>query len=306
MSRRVSFVEEPIRHFECEGKRVLDLRPCGVPFVPILSVSNPPMAQQGPSSLHVHRGCVEIVYCVRGANFHFETPERDYPFLPGMVFVSREDEPHRLSFNPSGHFVYRILVTLPKRGTCFRGADAIESRWLRRSLLKLPRSFRAKGESVRLAFERLFVSYDEDRDAGCRSLSVRTETYSLLKTVVEASKRDQPIKEDRAIKVWIGRIEAHPEDDVNFKEMCAEAQLPPGIFARRFAAMAGLPPRDYRNACRIREARRLLKRGLRVTEVAIRLGFSSSQYFATMFKRETGMSPSAFFNATEKGFGDGI
>ena len=286
------FVEEPIRHFERPGKRVLDLRPCGVTFVPILSLSNPPMAQRGPDVLHVHRGCVEIVYCVRGANLHFETPEREYPFLPGMVFVSRADEPHRLGFNTSGHFVYRILVCLPKKGECFQGLDAVESKWLRRALLKLPRCFRTKGEQVRAAFERIFASYDGDKSRGRRSVSLRTDAYSLLTTVIAESECYSPAREDRAVTAWVRRIEEHPEETVDFKAMSAEAQLPPGVFARRFAAVAGLPPRDYRNACRIRRAERLLEQGLRVTDVAVRLGFSSSQYFATVFKRETGKSPS--------------
>lgn len=288
----MSIQEEPIRHFERPGKRVLDLRKLGVPFVPVLSVSNPPKAMPGPTSLHVHRGCVEIVYCVRGANFCFETPERDYPFLPRTVFVSREDEPHRLSFNPNGHFVYRVLVALPRDGGRFAGATAAESAWLRNALFALPRAFRVRDESVRLAFERLFACYDEPVPTARQSVLLRTAAYDLLFAVLAASERTAEDRRDPVVVRWMKRIEDHPEADFDFAAMSANAKLPPGVFASRFAAVAGLPPRTFRNACRVRKAQRLLEQGASVTETAFALRFCSSQHFTKIFKRETGRSPS--------------
>ena len=291
MRGTVVYVEEPIRHFERPGKRVVDLRPLGVPFVPILSLSRPPTAQKGPATFHVHRGCVEIVYCVRGANFCFETPDGDYPFLPGTVFVSRDDEPHRLNANPSGHFVYRILVSLPRSGGCFQGLDKTESEWLRTALLALPRSFRAEQDEMRRAFERLFASYDADGSPARRAFALRTEVYDLLRRIVDASERSAETRRDAAVAACVKRVEAHPETDWDFRQMSRETRLPPGVFARRFAALAGLTPQSYRNACRIRKACRLLDAGKSVTDVAFALGFCSTSYFTTVFKRETGETP---------------
>ena len=50
---------------------------------------------------------------------------------------------------------------------------------------------------------------------------------------------------------------------------------------------------------KITESENLLKTGVKVTTVAYRFGFSSSQYFATVFKRFTGCTPSAFSEAIE-------
>ena len=284
----VHYVEEPLRHFERPGKRVLDLRPHGVSFVPTLSLSNPPKAMAGPSSLHVHKGCVEIVYCVRGAHFHFETPGRNYPFLPGTVFVSRDTEPHRLSANPNGHFVYRILVELQER---FEGLDKSESKWLRNALISLPRCFRVAGNSVRIGFEQLFASYDDMSDPVRRRVLLRMDVYALLKAVIVASERSLGRHRDSGVAKWVDEISRRPEEPCDFRRMCGETKLPSGVFARRFAEIAGLPPQAYRNACRIRKACRMLDRGLGVTDVAAALGFCSSQYFTTVFKRETGMTP---------------
>lgn len=285
---RVDYIEEPLRCFERPGKRVLDLRPLGVPFIPTLSLSNPPRATAGPSTLHVHKGCVEIVYCVRGAHFGFETPDRVYPFLPGTVFVSRDDEPHRLNSNPNGHFVYRVLVDLSGP---FVGLDANESLWVTEALCRLPRCFRVPDDRVRDAFARLFASYDDTADPIRRKVSLRFDAYALLKTIIVAAeamcvRRDNPV-----VMRWVEKIEQHPERPCDFRKMCAESKLPSGVFARRFAEASGLPPQAFRNACRIRRACLLLDQGQSVTDVAAALGFCSSQYFTTVFKREMGITP---------------
>ena len=292
MDRVASYVQEPIRHFECPGKRVLDLRPYGVPFVPILSLSNPPNAQQGPSSLHIHRGCVEIVYCVRGANFRFETPKRDYPFLTGTLFVSRDTEPHRLNSNPRGHFVYRVLVALPKLGRNFEGLAHDESEWLRSALLALPRSFHVDTDEIRRSFERLFASYDGLKSTPRGSFALRIEAFDLLHRVIDMAERAATVRDDAAVLACVRRVKAAPEIDYDFGAMSREVRLPPGVFARRFAEIAGLTPRAYRNACRIQKACSLLDAGRSVANVAFSLSFCSTSYFTTVFKRETGETPS--------------
>ena len=54
----------------------------------------------------------------------------------------------------------------------------------------------------------------------------------------------------------------------------------------------GMPPGEYILRAKIREAQRLLREGAGITGAAHALGFSSSQYFATVFKRFTCLTPS--------------
>ena len=52
---------------------------------------------------------------------------------------------------------------------------------------------------------------------------------------------------------------------------------------------------DYLARLRVRRAKALLRNGrLPVTRIAFDLGFSSSQYFATFFKRFAGFTPTAY------------
>ena len=73
---------------------------------------------------------------------------------------------------------------------------------------------------------------------------------------------------------------------------------------RRFKAEVGESPGEWLRCHRIEEAKHLIAfDGLGMAEVAERLGFKSSQYFATAFKRETGNSPSDYRGKAWQTFG---
>jgi AraC-like DNA-binding protein len=66
-------------------------------------------------------------------------------------------------------------------------------------------------------------------------------------------------------------------------------------FRRRFRERMGLPPQRYRLLQELERARRLLEdTDLPVGVLAAQLGFSSQAYFARVFRRETGLSPTVW------------
>jgi AraC family transcriptional regulator len=63
-----------------------------------------------------------------------------------------------------------------------------------------------------------------------------------------------------------------------------------------FRQAVGVPPHAYVTEQRLAAARHLLLAQPRLTidDIARRVGFSSASHFATAFRRQTGVSPSAF------------
>jgi AraC-like DNA-binding protein len=62
-----------------------------------------------------------------------------------------------------------------------------------------------------------------------------------------------------------------------------------------FKAQTGLTPNDYLQRLRVEKAQEQLKHTEQsVTEIALATGFSSGQYFSTVFSRYTGVSPTDF------------
>jgi AraC-like DNA-binding protein len=88
-------------------------------------------------------------------------------------------------------------------------------------------------------------------------------------------------------------IENHLEDPVHVPRLAEVARLSESRFKTRFKRELGVPPAEFWLRQKIEKATLLLK-SKSVTEVAHELGFSSSQYFATVFKRYTLCSPSRF------------
>ena len=102
---------EPIFYEDGKDWRIVDLRPHGVDCIPLFAFGNFAAMRPGAEP-HVHPGCIEVSLCMRG-NVVYEADGVEYPVLPGHVFISRPDEPHRRRDNPKGMSLYRMLFRLP-------------------------------------------------------------------------------------------------------------------------------------------------------------------------------------------------
>ena len=77
------------------------------------------------------------------------------------------------------------------------------------------------------------------------------------------------------------------------KRMAAQCGLGATYFVRRCRQLTNMTPLQYLNHSRLEAARQMLveQPDCKITEVAIRCGFNSPQYFATVFRRRFGRSP---------------
>jgi AraC-like DNA-binding protein len=79
------------------------------------------------------------------------------------------------------------------------------------------------------------------------------------------------------------------------EEMAALVGLGTTTFSEKAKSYTGFSPLNYLINIRISEAIKLLKRhDVHVTDIALDVGFYSSQHFATTFKKLTGYTPSEF------------
>ncbi len=79
------------------------------------------------------------------------------------------------------------------------------------------------------------------------------------------------------------------------EEMAAFAGMGTTAFTEKVKSYSGFSPLNYLINLRITEAIKLLKRGeVNVTDIALAVGFYSSQHFSTTFKKLTGYTPSEF------------
>ena len=84
-------------------------------------------------------------------------------------------------------------------------------------------------------------------------------------------------------------------------DLARQVGLSPTRFHALFRHAMGMTPRDYLGQLRLHEAKRALQEtDEEITTLALRLGYPSSQYFSTTFRRYTGLTPRAFRRAAKE------
>jgi len=274
----------PFRYIDTQERRVLNLEPDGIPCIPVLGLSNYKQIRHGTVE-HVHPGCLEISFCQRGS-LVFESGGEVYPFLPGKIFISQPDEWHRLRTNPKGPGKKGRMLNLPSD----------ESEWLENALRNFSHRLFTGTERVKFLFQRLFNLYDNlPRNTAQRHLNLRSTVLELLLALIEADNSPFHLHNPEPIKSTITEMLNHPEREYSTDELLRKSALSPSALTSLFKQTTGLPPHAFLLECRIQRAKELLQRSQKsVTQIAVSLGFSSSQHLAMHFKRATGMTPTAW------------
>jgi AraC-like DNA-binding protein len=101
-------------------------------------------------------------------------------------------------------------------------------------------------------------------------------------------------------RLCVARERLRTSERVPLVRIAREARLSTGELIRRFAALFGETPHQYRLRERLDRAKRLLANSEHsVTDVCLDVGFSSVGSFSTWFARRAGLAPSAYRRQAE-------
>ena len=89
----------------------------------------------------------------------------------------------------------------------------------------------------------------------------------------------------------------NPSDPRDLAQWAREVGASPRTLNRLFPAQTGMTFRDWRQQRRMLRALELLAGGVRVTDVALELGYEGSSAFIAMFRRSLGTTPKRYFDA---------
>jgi AraC-like DNA-binding protein len=248
-----------------------------------------------PLTEHHHAGSFEFVYIERG-KASWETTEGQFETRTGEVFYTLPDEVHRGSFNiiEPCRFWW-IILQIPAAQ-----AESTEKRWLGLEeteasqllevLYALPRVSKPETPSLR-SLQRIRAAIQ--RNDPLVSVEIRISILDFLLSI----KLPKPIafipagliSSMERIKAEIAhRLEWNPR----LEELAEMAHVSPSYFHKVFQSYTGLTPKSYLDHVKITEATRLLKETEHsITDITFILGFSSTQHFATAFRRLMGQTP---------------
>lgn len=283
-------IREKITYKDKPGERGVDLRPFGIDCIPYVGSSRFQQRRRG-TVYHVHPGCVEICLCMKG-RLLFESDGACFPFLPGSVFVSYPNQPHRMQANPKGLTVASLLFKIPRSGARILDLPAQESAFLVRSLTGFRKRIFQASARVKREFVRVFEIYDSGHpNRASNRLMMRTAVLELLLALIESAKSTQPT-EHSIFSDIAKRMSADPRTDYPLAELAREADLSKFAFSEAFKRVVGLPPHAWLIECRVRAAQKFLRTTRQpVKDIALSTGFYSSQHLTTAFKLSTGISP---------------
>ena len=98
----------------------------------------------------------------------------------------------------------------------------------------------------------------------------------------------------RAVRMFLEELDSNLNHPWTLREMAAAAWLGRSQFSQYCRELTNMTPLEYLTSRRVAQAMRLLREAddVTITDIAFLVGFQSSQYFATVFRRYTGQSPS--------------
>jgi len=232
-----------------------------------------------------------------------------FPMSAGDVFDWHVHEDHQLAWAAHGVLTVRTAtatwVLPPSRAlwipagqrheTMAAGAATMRTLYLRPAACPVSWPEFTPVDASPLLAELIGYLGDAGLDAARRS---RAEAVlaDLLVPVPMTSVQVAMPADDRARRV-AEALAADPADGRTLAAWGSQVGASSRTLARAFAAGTGLPFGRWRNLVRLRAAIEELAAGQPVGNVARHVGYESPSAFVAAFRRETGMTPAAYFRA---------
>jgi AraC-like DNA-binding protein len=245
---------------------------------------------------HVHDSRrLEICYVARGRRRHVIN-DRPYVAVGGDVVVVFPGDTHTAGWMPEEVCVqYFICLEVSRSQATFMDIRGPDARKMTCALLDLQsRHFpgtRAMEDHLRSVVE---LQKKRKKDPLATS-GIRTHILAVLLDVIACAAGGGRSMRP-AIRELLESIDERLGNPMTVADMARTAGLSVSRFKAVFRREVGMPPMEYVTRRRIDAAMaRLIGDGsVSATEVAMGLGFSSSQHFSTAFKRHVGVTPTEF------------
>ena len=137
--------------------------------------------------------------------------------------------------------------------------------------------------------ERLDAIYE---NAEKQPLTALSHLYALLSDLYTRMQTEQVSVQNGAIEQAVIHIENHYTEPLEIDELCKKCHLSRSSLFDQFKKRTGVSPITYKHNVMLQHALDMLSHtDLTVDEISQRVGFSSSNYFRTVFAKMTGKTP---------------
>ncbi len=247
---------------------------------------------------HSHGG-FELLFLLQGATAYEFAGQRTVELHGGHFLVVPPGLVHRGLHNvrsPSTICGLALNASRPSawRHTTFTSADVGQ---LREALENASQKVHPFNPALRWLVRRLMEEAGNYPANPCRE-EARMALRALICAVLVEAMRQMlvPVTQPKEFAAAaIAYLRTHLLEPVGMEDLVRHVGFSRARMFDIFKAQTGLTPNDYLQRARVEKAQEQLRQtNLAVTQIALATGFSSGQYFSTVFARYTGVSPTAF------------
>ncbi|MDC7232776.1 MAG: AraC family transcriptional regulator [Spirochaetales bacterium] len=250
-----------------------------------------------PTPLHHHSDIIEI-HCLSKGKRSCHVQDKTYTITGNELFISFPFEPHYSSSNDlSPCSFYGMQIDVSKKDDLL-GLNPEYSRALYDLLTTLNhRHLRFTTSDQKL----LSMAFNNigDNDSFSIMLGVQYLCTFLFKIpeFIPVRRESKSIR-DENIKRVLEVIDRHFLESPNLKELAVVSGYSLSRFKVKFREVVGFPPANYITYKKLEYAKQqLADTEDSITQIALDSGFSSSNYFCTVFHNSTQYTPSEFRKA---------
>ncbi|MBS6194437.1 MAG: helix-turn-helix transcriptional regulator [Clostridiales bacterium] len=245
-----------------------------------------------PLSTHTHSSMMEFVILEKGSQ-KYQVEGREYVIRPGEIFRTYPYEQHDTGTSPEEKAsLYYLIVDVEKVLENYGGCEPEDREKLRAYFEKSEEKIQKCDSGVLEVLGRFIKIMEEEQKF--RKTKIRNILSETLMSIAEAPEKERRQKNSLMERSRI-YIQEHICEEISLETLAELEEMSLSTFKSYFRNITGIPPAEYILRKKIEQAKRqLMESKASITEIAFSCGFSSSQYFATVFKRFCYVSPSQF------------
>ncbi len=246
--------------------------------------------QPTQEKLHAHTGAVELLIVVQGYR-HIDVLDVPYDVPHLHVLVLPPDYEHHMSGNQSAHGVlYWVQIEADGKSPLSRHALALADHGAQ--VLTID-------EQTATLCSNIFNEVASDDDLA-PELAV-SQLIQLLILLRRTPRQQQTPELPTDIVHIIDHVQTHISDNLTPTHLAGLIGISTSSLNKRFRKHLGCSPQAWIQDERIRSAaQQLYHTQQSILTIALDLGFSSSQYFATVFKKYMRVSPQQYRDAAQQ------
>ena len=245
---------------------------------------------------HYHENSFEFTISTKGA-FSFSTQTSSYRFSGGDVFIAFPDEIHGTNNIPVSVgeiYWFQLDISNPKEFLFMNEDTAIH---MIESLQALPHHVvQANAEEMRPLIQQAFYLAQRNEEPEFIASYLQLFLQLFLHLLIHSANNEK-----FALSPDIGRtlnyILDNITEELSLEELAALANLSCSQYKQKFKKQLGISPRHFINQQKIEYSKLLLLEGMSVTDIAMLLGFTTSSYFSTVFKKYTLYTPTEYLES---------